>query len=62
MEAVVGGGGGGRRRRGQWEFIVYFVGFCVCGGGVLMFMDGGSPMTRDRPSHPYNGGTEHVGF
>ena len=32
-------------------------------GGVLTpCMAGGSRMAIDRPSHPYNAGTEHVGF
>ena len=31
-------------------------------GDVLDLMHGRSQMTIDRPSHPYNAGTEHVGF
>ena len=33
------------------------------GGGVLIIMHGRSRNSYDhRPSHPYNAGTEHVGF
>ena len=31
------------------------------GGGSILFMNNRSRMTM-RPSHPYNAGTEHVGF
>ena len=32
------------------------------GGGVLMLCVAGSRTSIDRPSHPCNAGTEHVGF
>ena len=51
----MGGGGGGLRRAGGGRRSV--------GGEYTQFVHGRSRIAvRCRPLHPYNAGTEHVGF